>query len=119
MSTLGERIREAREQKALLQSQLAELIGAKSSAVISNWEKDLNKPDADKIVKLCRALSVSASYLLDYYGGVATEMSPPEAELVSIYRSLNSQTQELLISTARGFAGNPGMQKDESNIETA
>lgn len=52
MSTLGERIRFAREQKGLLQSELAKLINVKSSGVISNWEKDLNKPDAEKIVRL-------------------------------------------------------------------
>lgn len=68
MSTMGERIRKSRESKGLYQSQLAELIGVKSAGVISNWEKDLNKPDADKIVRICQALDISASYLLDYHG---------------------------------------------------
>ena len=56
MSTLGERIKTARESKGYLQSDLAKLIGVKSSGVISNWEKDLNKPDAEKIVKICEVL---------------------------------------------------------------
>ncbi len=64
MSTLGERIRFAREQKGILQNELAKLIGIKSSAVISNWEKDINKPDAEKIVRLCDVLDVSVSFLL-------------------------------------------------------
>ena len=68
MSTMGERIKRAREAKGLLQSQVAELIPVKSGGVISNWEKDINKPDADKIVRLCQVLDVSLSYLLDYYG---------------------------------------------------
>lgn len=66
--SLGDRIRKARDNKGLKQSELAELIEVKSSAVISNWEKDINKPDADKIIKLCEVLEISASYLLDYYG---------------------------------------------------
>lgn len=69
MSSMGRRIKESREAKGIYQAQLAEMIGVKSSGVISNWEKDINKPDADKIVRLCQALEISASYLLDYYGG--------------------------------------------------
>ena len=47
MATLGKRIREARENKGLLQTQLAKMIGARSAGVISNWETDLHKPDID------------------------------------------------------------------------
>lgn len=68
MSTMGERIRQSREKKGILQSHLAKMIGVKSSGVISNWENDINKPDADKMVALCEALSISLSFLLNYYG---------------------------------------------------
>ena len=95
MSTLGTRIKEAREQKSLLQSDLARLIGAKSSGVISNWEKDLSKPDANKIVKLCQALDVSASYLLDYFGDDDFEIMPHEIELIKNYRSLDNDGKEI------------------------
>ena len=53
MATLGKRIREARENKGLLLTQLAKMIGARSAGVISNWENDLNKPDIDKIIAVC------------------------------------------------------------------
>lgn len=96
MSTLGTRIKEAREQKSLLQSDLAKLIGAKSSGVISNWEKDLSKPDANKIVKLCQALDVSASYLLDYFGDDDFEIMPHEMELIKNYRSLDNHGKEIV-----------------------
>lgn len=96
MSTLGTRIKEAREQKSLLQSDLAKLIGAKSSGVISNWEKDLSKPDANKIVKLCQALDVSASYLLDYFGDDDFEIMPHEIELIKNYRSLDNHGKEIV-----------------------
>lgn len=94
MSTLGDRIRDARESKNLYQGQLAELIGVKSAAVISNWEKNINKPDADKIVRLCEALGISASYLLDYSGGDSFSLMPHEIEYIERYRSLDDYGKE-------------------------
>lgn len=96
MSTLGERIRFAREQKGLLQSDLAKLINVKSSGVISNWEKDLNKPDAEKIVRLCSVLDISASYLLDYYGKPDIEFSSADINRVKKYRDLDDHGKELV-----------------------
>lgn len=96
MSTLGERIRFAREQKGLLQSDLAKLINVKSSGVISNWEKDLNKPDAEKIVRLCSVLDISASYLLDYYGKPDIEFSSSEINHIRKYRNLDDHGKELV-----------------------
>lgn len=92
MSTLGERIKYARESKELLQDDLAKLIGVKSSGVISNWEKDLNKPNAEKIVKLCEVLEVSASYLLDYYGKSAFEAKTSEIEHMKKYRYISENS---------------------------
>ena len=56
--SLGERIRMARDAKGIKQSELAALIDVKSAGVISNWEKYINKPDADKIIKLCDVLEI-------------------------------------------------------------
>lgn len=94
MSTLGERLKYARETKGYLQSELARRIGVKSSGVISNWENDLNKPDAEKIVKLCDALDISVSFLLDYYGKSAFELHPLERDFIAKYRALDSYGQE-------------------------
>lgn len=96
MSTLGERIRYAREQKGLLQSELAKLINVKSSGIISNWEKDLNKPDAERIVRLCSALDISASYLLDYYGKSDDTFSVPEINHIKKYRDLDDHGKEMV-----------------------
>ncbi len=94
MSSLGERIKYAREQKGLLQGELAKLINVKSAGVISNWENDLNKPDAEKMVKLCDVLDISVSFLLDYYGKSSFEFTPFEEEYIKKYRSLDSHGQE-------------------------
>lgn len=98
MNTLGQRIKKARENAHLMQSELAAKIGVKSSAVISNWETDKSKPDADKIVSLCNALGVSCSYLLDYYG--AEELSAQEVSLLDSFRQLNGEGREKLLDYA-------------------
>ena len=87
MNTLGKRIRIARENAGLMQSELAKRIGVKSAGVVSNWETDKSKPDADKLVALCSALDVSCSYLLDYYG--STEVSSQELSLLEKFRRLD------------------------------
>lgn len=92
---MGERIKASRESKGLLQSQLAKLIDVKSAGVISNWEKDVSKPDANKIVRLCKALDISLSYLLDYYGSEDNScFSINEIEHIKKYRSLDKHGQE-------------------------
>ena len=63
---LNENIRIARENKNLTQLELGKLIGV-SNTVISNWEKGINKPDADMLCKICYALGVDANFLLDYH----------------------------------------------------
>ena len=90
MSTMGERIRKAREKKGLQQKELAEIINVKSSGVISNWERDMNKPDSENMIKLCDALDISLSYLLDYFGKTDFECTLSEQEYIKKYRSLDS-----------------------------
>lgn len=90
MSSIGSRLKEAREQRGLLQSELAKMIGVKSAGVISNWEQDVSKPDANKMVRLCQALSISLSYLLDYYGNEETPSKKDEAdEIAERFRALD------------------------------
>ena len=62
--SIGSRIRKYREDRGLNQKQLAQMIGVSNSR-ISNWEQGLNRPDADIIADICRALDVSPSELLD------------------------------------------------------
>lgn len=93
--SLGSRIKKTREDKRISQAELAEMIGVKSSAIISNWEKEINKPDANKIVLICEALNVSASYLLDYYGE-DIDFSPDEIKMVKSYRTLDAHGKEVV-----------------------
>lgn len=89
MRSMGQRIKQAREKKGLLQAQLAKLIDVKSAGVISNWENDISKPDANKIVRLCQALNISVSYLLDFTVNDEMNISMSEKEHIKKYRTLD------------------------------
>ena len=68
----GDKIRSARKDAGLTQRQLAGLIGA-SNTTISNWEKDLSRPDADMIQKLCVVLRLQPNY---FYGTSGNTNAP-------------------------------------------
>lgn len=83
---IGSRIRYYREIRGLNQKELARLIGVSNSRV-SNWEQGINRPDADILVLLCKALEISADELLDMNTTVM-QLSREERELVMNYRKL-------------------------------
>lgn len=95
-STIGIRIKTAREKKGLFQEKLAELIDVTSGKIISNWETGIAKPDADKIVRLCGVLGVSAAYMLDYYHDDKESISDTEYEKIKKYRILDSHGKSLV-----------------------
>ena len=82
---IGSRIRKYREERGLSQKQLAEMIGVKNNRV-SNWEQGLNRPDADILAALCRALQVSPSELLDVRL-VDDELNTQERKVILAYRA--------------------------------
>ena len=92
---IGERIKKARIKNGLKQSELADMIGVKSSAIISNWEKNINKPDADKMIAICEVLNISLAYLLDYYGG-SESPSPAAMRIARAYDKASIHDRELV-----------------------
>ena len=81
---IGGRIRLYRKQSGLTQEQLAQKIDVTKSRV-SNWEQGINRPDADIIGKICRALNVSPSNLLDVHLS-DDELTSHEKEVITAYR---------------------------------
>ncbi|MDE6020886.1 MAG: helix-turn-helix domain-containing protein [Ruminococcus sp.] len=82
---IGIRIRKYRELRGLSQKELADLIGVSNSRV-SNWEQGINRPNADIISDLCKALDVSPSELLDIQ--MSTDnLNEQERKLISAYRN--------------------------------
>ena len=92
---IGSRIRKYREAHGLSQMELAQLIGVSNSRV-SNWEKGLNRPDADIIAALCRALVVSPSELLDVHL-CEDELTGQERKVIQAYREKTELQQAVNI----------------------
>lgn len=114
MSTIGSRIVESREAKGLNQKQLAKLVGV-SSAVMSHWELDENKPNAEKIVLLCKALDISASYLLDFHNDESFKASQEEMEIIRKYRSLRTSERNELKAALDTLTEKSNLAKELDN----
>ena len=82
---IGNRIRKYRKDSGLTQEQLAEKINVTKSRV-SNWEQGINRPDADIIGLICRALNVSPSDLLDVHL-TDDELNTHEKQVITAYRN--------------------------------
>lgn len=82
---IGKRIRKYREDRNLSQKALADKIGVSNSR-ISNWEKGINRPDADILADLCVALEVSPSELLDVRLST-DELTDQEKKVIQAYRT--------------------------------
>lgn len=81
---IGTRIRKYREEAKLSQTQLATQIGVTNSRV-SNWEQGLNRPDADMLAEICKALNVSPSLLLGVHL-TSEELNDKERKIIRAYR---------------------------------
>lgn len=79
-TTLGDRVREARTNRDLDQSSLADKIGV-ATRTVQRWEKGDQVPDGTAIMKIARATTVQASWLLTGEG----EMYPPPARPQNVY----------------------------------
>ena len=82
---IGNRIRKYRENRGLNQKELAKLIGVSNSRV-SNWEQGINRPDADILAEICKALNVSPSELLDVRLST-DELNDQERKVIMAYRT--------------------------------
>ena len=71
----GDKIREARKAAGLTQRQLAEKIGVTNTS-ISNWEKNLSRPDPDTIANICDALLIAPNYLFGTLTKIPTGFDP-------------------------------------------
>lgn len=87
MKSLGTRIKEARKGCNLKQSDIANALNIKNTTV-SNWEKDISKPDIDTIEYLCGLFNVSPNYFFD--NSASKEIiSYSEKKHLELYRSLD------------------------------
>ena len=116
---IGENIRKVCELKGIKQIDIAEYMGI-SQGSVSNWMKGINSIDIENLAKLCEFLGISLNqvYGVDHITAESL-LSAQEAELLSLFRSLNKNGKSMIISTARAISGNPDMQKETVNAKMA
>src|SRR5262245_47259041 len=64
MTTIGERVKAAREQRGIHQAELARRLGCSVNALSMLEKNAITDPRASRIIGIAEALSVSADYLL-------------------------------------------------------
>lgn len=82
MNTIGEKIKAARIEKRLSQSEVAEKLLV-SRQTISKWENNVCLPDLDNFQKICELFGLSSSDLLN--GESETEVTEKKDEMDSLF----------------------------------
>lgn len=88
MLTFGEKLKQARISKKLTQKQLSDKLDV-SNTVISNWEKNINRPDVDILEVMCGILDIEPNSLFNVKNNDNSTYSLVEKKLVSDYRRLD------------------------------
>lgn len=63
MTKFAERVKELRKERNLQQKDLANILFV-NQRTVSNWERKVNVPDYDMLLKIARYFEVSVDYLL-------------------------------------------------------
>ncbi len=88
------RLRQLRQKNKLTQSELADILGLKPTA-ISNYESQRNEPSFDKLISLSKYFDVSCDYLLgvsDAYLPVGGEVLDKDiVEFFDLYQQLSTE----------------------------
>jgi transcriptional regulator with XRE-family HTH domain len=65
MQTIGERIKQLRNEHKTTQEELAKIAGLKDRSSIANWEADRVTPDYDQLQKVAEYFNVTIDYLIN------------------------------------------------------
>lgn len=101
------KLQEIREQKNIMQKDLAEKLN-KTRACISSWETNKTEPDLQSLISLANILEVSTDYLLGRTNDVGLvevqhELTHDQQELLSLYNQMSFQDKNQLIGFAKAL----------------
>ena len=81
MKTFGEKLKEARKERGMLQTAFGEMLGVTNRMIIE-YEKGARRPHRKKMQEFADILEVPVEYLLeDKYDDVLSVFNQPEPEL--------------------------------------
>ncbi|MFE4571345.1 helix-turn-helix domain-containing protein [Paenibacillus chitinolyticus] len=106
---LSFRIKKARNEKGLNQSQLAELLGKTRTAIV-NWETGYALPKEETIDEIARILSVTKEWLLDKSNDEFEEMELKSAEILN---DINQGFATAIGARLRYYRKRKGLTLDE------
>ncbi len=115
MKSMGQQLREMREDMGLMQIVVAKRIGI-SNKVLSNFENDVRLPDLQTFKLLCEFYNVSADALLEIsakHRPQTPAYTEDERRILSYYHKLNEVNKDI----ARGYLAN--LCKDQQMNETS
>lgn len=82
MKTIGNRILERRSEERLSQRALGKITSTTASA-ISLWEKDVNIPNGENLLRLARALKTTPDWILTGTGGSPLSSDSPNTDTLA------------------------------------
>lgn len=95
---LGEKIKQARKNKNLTQTELAKIIGVRSAAVISLWESGQTAPTSMTTIKnLCDTLDLTLCDLFNTIPKTCTVISSDEKEIISKMQFLDGEAKDRIL----------------------
>lgn len=101
MASFTERLRQLRKQAGLSQQELADKMQV-TKQTISQYERNVRKPDYDTILFFCDLFNVSADYLLGKADVTIRLLNSDELEMLSGGNRL-SDDEQLLIQTFKAL----------------
>lgn len=102
--TVGERIKKARQEKGITQTELAERLGYKSRSSINKIEVEGRDIPRSMVVKFAQALGVTPSYLMGWEDENGNPNKESEtAEFINLFSQLSKDKQVLVVNIIKGF----------------
>lgn len=103
---LGDSIKKYRTALGLTQTEFAEKIGT-NQKVVTNYERNLRKPPADKIPEIAQALEISLDTL---YGVISDSEEKPrtapnarEKQMQEVFEQLSATDQRAILKQSKGL----------------
>lgn len=102
------KLQEIREQKGILQKELAEKLN-KTRACISSWETSKTEPDLQSLVQIANVLEVTTDYLLGRENdlgvvNVNASLTPFQSKLLDVVDKLPRDDQFQVLGFAQALA---------------
>lgn len=111
------RIKELRNEKGLLQSDVAKYIG-KSERIVGFYEKGERDPSTDTLIKLSELFDVSIDYILgksDRRNTKKINLNDIDIAFASGIKGLNKENQETLKNIMEGLLAKQELEDDKKD----